>query len=449
MKRVALASVAALLASAATLDAQPPVTRIVVTHVISSTTPDTATAAFYVDGIHVIVRRNPANEVVAANVYLLGGAQELTPATQGIESFLLAAAERGTARYPGASSREKLARLGSSVSISPGNDFTVFGLRTTLPQLDSSWAIFADRLVAPTLAPAEVERVRAQLLSALSQQRTDPDDEVHALADSLVYAGHPYALHPEGTLGSVRRLTTADLRAWQRDHLVQSRMLVVVVGDVDEGQITRLVRSTLGRLPRGTYQWHVPPELHPLPGDAVEQRALPTNYLLAYAVGPRAGTREYTALRLASAVLAGRFFTDIRSERNLSYAVDAPFVEQEIALGGLYVTTTDPDAVLRLMRAELVQLQSEPIEQASLDRLVQGFITDYFLKNETNADQATFLARAELYEGDYRAPERFVEDLHRISPDEIRRAAAKYLRDFRFAYLGDPSKVDPALLSAF
>ena len=35
--------------------------------------------------------------------------------------------------------------------------------------------------------------------------------------------------------------------------------------------------------------------------------------------------------------------------------------------------------------------------------LVQQFITEYFLDNETSGAQADFLARAELYRGDYRA----------------------------------------------
>ena len=68
-------------------------------------------------------------------------------------------------------------------------------------------------------------------------------------------------------------------------------------------------------------------------------------------------------------------------------------------MGGLYVTTVDPNAVLRIMRAELNALQNDQVEAAGLERLEQQFITEYFLKNETNADQANVLARAELYRG--------------------------------------------------
>src|SRR5205823_6709821 len=141
--------------------------------------------------------------------------------------------------------------------------------------------------------------------------------------------------------------------------------------------------------------------------------------------------------------------TEIRSRRNLSYAVDAPFVERAISSAGLYVTTVDPNATLRVMRAEIFRLKTELLEPEGLKRLVQQFITEYFLKNETNADQATFLARAAIYQGDYRAADRFVTDLRRVRPDDIRRAARQYMRNFSFGYVGDPSRLDRSLLDRF
>ena len=78
-----------------------------------------------------------------------------------------------------------------------------------------------------------------------------------------------------------------------------------------------------------------------------------------------------------------------------------------------------------------------------------SFITEYYLKNETNADQANVLARAELYQGDYRAADRFMEGLRKVTPEDVRRVARKYLKDFRFAYVGDPNRLDKSLLTQF
>jgi zinc protease len=171
--------------------------------------------------------------------------------------------------------------------------------------------------------------------------------------------------------------------------------------------------------------------------------------LLGYFSGPPARDPDYQALRVASAVLSGRFFTEIRSRRNLSYEVDAPFLDRAVSSGGVYVTTTDPNKTLILMRAELDRLQRELIDPPGLERLTQQFITDYFLKNETNADQATFLARAQIYLGDYRAAEHFVDDLRRVRPDDVRRVARQYMHDFRFVYLGKRESLSRALVDQF
>lgn len=411
---------------------------------------DTATTEFNVGGVDVILRRNTATDVVAANLYLLGGTQQLTPATQGIEMLLLAASERGTTNYPGDRVRLGISRLGSSIVIDPEEDWTMFQLRAIRTAFDSSWMMFADRLTHPTLATNEVELVRTQILGALQQARSRPDEELEQLADSVMFRGHPYGLSPRGTVASIRAITAAQLRDYQRTQIVKSRMLLVVVGNIDRARLERLVAGTLATLPGGSYAWKAPaPVTDRTRALVAESRSLPTNYILGYYAGPRAGTRDYQALRIATAVLSGRFFTEIRSRRNLTYAVDAPFVERAVSAGGVYVTTVAPEATLSIMRREIDRLQTELIDPEGLQRLVQQFITDYFLRNETNADQATFLARAKLYEGDFRAANAFVDALRHVTPTDVRRVAGEYMKNFRFVYLGDPGKVPRGLMSRF
>ena len=411
---------------------------------------DTMTAQFDVGGVRVILRRNTANDVVAANLYLLGGTQQVTAADQGIESLLLAASERGTLHYPGDQAQARVARLGSTISIDPSVDWTVFGMRAIGATFDSTWAIFADRVMHPTLDSSQVEIERSLMIGALQQRRAEPDAALSWLADSVLFARQPYGLSPEGTPGSIARITLQQLRDYARTQMVTSRMLLVVVGNVSRSDVERLVGSTLARLPRGDYVWR-PPTAPAVAAHRpyVRREGLPTNYLLGYYVGPPAESRDFDALRLAAAVLSGRFFTEIRSRRNLTYAVDAPFVNRAFAVGGVYVTTVQPDSVLEIMRDEITRLQRDVVDEEGLQRLVQQFITDYYLKNETNGDQANLLAQAALYDGDYRAAGRFVEALRHISPEDIRRAAQKYMRDFQFVYIGDPARLSTDITRQF
>jgi zinc protease len=411
---------------------------------------DSITTSYEVDGIRVIHRHTTANDVVAANIYLLGGVRQLTSRNAGIEALLLETSERGTRDYTKERLRRGVARLGSQFVIEPTADWTVFGMRSLPTTFDSTWAILASRLMRPTLDPGEVALAKEQFVSAVRQRRDSPDALVSFMADSFAFSQHPYATEPVGTEESISSITVADLRRYHAEQMVKSRMLVVVVGNVPRERVEGAIRRTIGTLPAGSYAWALPDTLPArAAGIAIEPRDLPTNYILGYYLGPPAGSRDYQALRVAAAVLSGQLFSEIRSRRNLTYAVDAPFVERALAAGGLYVTTVSPDTTLAVMRQQIEALQEGLIDADALGRLVQQFITEYFLNNETNAEQADFLARAHLYRGDYRAAEKFVDELRRVTPLDVQRVARRYMRNVRFAYVGDPNRLSPAAIRGF
>ncbi len=408
------------------------------------------TTSFDVSGVHVILRQNNANNVVAANLYLLGGARQVTEGNAGIEPILLDVSERGTQRYPKNALRRAMSRLGSEIVVAPGADWTMFGIRSSTEVFDSTWAIFADRVMRPNLAKSEINLVRAQYLSGIRQRRDDPDALAGYLADSITFVGHPYAVSVGGNERSLQAVDSATLRAYHRTQFVTSRMLLVVVGNIDRAHIERLVHQSIGQLPSGGYKWTAPPRIpESQTAVVIERRQLPTNYILGYYSGPLANGRDYQALRVATSVLTGRMFAEIRTRQNLTYDVHAPFIDRAATAGGLYVSTVSPDTTLKLMRAAIVDLQQGMLDPAGLRQLEEQFITEYFLDNETNAAQADFLARSELYEGSYKEADRFVDELKRVTPEDVQRVARRYMKGFRFAYVGDPSKLNPRTISLF
>jgi zinc protease len=302
----------------------------------------------------------------------------------------------------------------------------------------------------PQFDEAEVGLIRRQLLSGVRQRQDSPDLQVDFLADSFAFNGHPYQLQPVGTESSLSSITVQDLQKYQETQMVKSRMLLVVVGDVSKAQVERLVRGSLGKLPAGSYRWTLPDTLPRDRSAALTvNRPLPTNYILGLYSGPRADSKDYHALRIATAILSGQLFSEIRSKRNLTYAVDAPFIERAVSAGGLYVTTVDPRTTLEVMQRELLDLQTGTVEPRALERLILQFITQYFLDNESGAQQADFLARAELYYGDFRRADRFVDELRAITPSDIQRAAVRYMRDVRFVYIGNAREAPISIMQRF
>jgi len=410
---------------------------------------DSATSTYTVNGVKVIHRRASISTVVA-NLYLLGGVRSAPAGQDGIENLLLQVSERGTARYARDVLRRSMARTGSEIVIEAREDWTLFGVRTTPAELDSTWAIFTERVMRPRLDSADVEFIRVQLLAAVRQRDDSPDAMLDYLADSTAFAGHSYAFSPAGTARSLAGITRADLQRFQREQFVKSRMLLVVVGNVERSTVERLVSGTLATLPAGSFKWTMPDTLATSrPDAAIVRRPLPTNYLQGYYRGPAADSPDAPAVRVAAAVLSGRLFGEIRSKRNLTYAVSANFRDRALTSVGLYVTTTAPDSVLGLMLGEIRTLQLFEIQTEFLRPIVQQFITEYFLDNETSTAQADFLARAQLYRGDYTAGERFVAELRAVTGSDVRRVAQRYFKNARWAYVGDESRVTRERLLAF
>ena len=407
-------------------------------------TADMETSLFDAGGIKII-HRPSAGDIVVANLYLLGGVRQVTFDNAGIELLLLDASERGTKSYSKERLRRNMARLGTAIALDAETDWTSIGIRATRSTFDSTWAIFASRVVEPTLDLGEVELVRQQFLLAVKQRQDSPDALAEYLADSVSFAGHPYAIPPTGTERSLAGIKVTDLKAYHAEQFVKSRMLLVIVGDIPREKITRLVAQSLGKLPAGSYTWTLPDTL-PRRKAAVHavSRALPTNYILGRYPGPRAGTEDYYALRIATAVLSGQLFGEIRSRRNLTYAVDAPFIDRGVSGGGLYVTTVQPTLTVDIMRQQLAAVRTSTVDEDGLGRLIQQFLTQYFLDNETNTEQANFLAKSYLFENDYRAVAKFEQQLRDVTPQDIQRVAQRWIRDVQWTYVGDLSKLPKA-----
>ena len=64
----------------------------------------------------------------------------------------------------------------------------MYGFEGIRQEFDSSFAVFADRVMHPTLAQKNVKLASARLLTRLRQRKAHPDGLVSLLADSIAFA---------------------------------------------------------------------------------------------------------------------------------------------------------------------------------------------------------------------------------------------------------------------
>jgi zinc protease len=401
---------------------------------------------FSVNGLKVILKTNPANEIIAANLYIRGGVLNVTPETAGIEALLLESATKGTAKYPKEKLNAELARLGTQISGEVKHDYSLINMRCVKTHFERSWDIFAEVILNPRLDPQEVERVREQLLAALRQRNDHPDSHLEVLGEARFYQNHPYALSPEGTVASVSQITIAQMRQYLTDNLITSKLLLVVVGNVDQTDLQNKIATAFGQLPPGNYQPQYPAMVkHAAAGVHVEAHDLPTNYIAGYFTAPSRRDADYYAMRTAVAILQDRVFEEVRTKRNLSYAPEVRLQDLFANHGKLYVTTVAPDSTIKIMLAEVKRLQNRLLDAEGLRDRLNLSLTSYYLENETNAAQAAFLARFELAGLGWRASEKFMKNRQKVTPEQVRHAAQKYMNNFQFVVIGDPAKIDQNL----
>jgi zinc protease len=408
---------------------------------------DSVTEMYDVDGISVIQRHNAANPVVAVDVYLLGGLREVNARTQGIEQLLLTASQYGTLHYGAGAARSALRRTGSHIVIEPDADWTNFGFRGVRTEFDSTWNVFADRLMHPTLASRDVITTRERLIGRVRQRYNSPDGAITAIADSFAFHGHPYALSPYGTEASLAALDSAAVARFAAERIVRSRMLIVVVGNVERSTVEGAIARTFARLPAGNYHWTLPMAALLDTRVALVERPMPMNYVLGLYQGPQASASDYASFRVAVALLGAKVHQTVREEHGLSYAAYAPFYDRGIGAGGLYVSTNAPLAALDQMNAEVASMREFP-EQYPMSSFIRQFIFEYLEHNSTSADQAASLARAQLYRGDYRLAVKEMDDLRHVSAMSVRTASRRYFTDMRFVYLGDTGRAGDDLREA-
>jgi zinc protease len=402
---------------------------------------DTATSIFEVAGIKVIHRPVTTNEVVAVNLYLLGGSRQVTKANAGIEPFILTASEYGTRNYPGKAARLALAHTGSWISASASPDYTRFSSRGIKDDFDSTWTVFADRVMHPTLDSASVEITRAQMLASYRLGNEDPDAMVSRLADSLAFRNHPYAVDPSGTEQSIAALTAEEMHRYVREQMVTSRMLLSVVGNVPRAKLEQAITRTLGTLPRGNYVWSLPaPWVAEKPEIAVHARQLPTNYIFGYFGGPLASSKDYPAFRLATILLSSIVSSATRA-RGLSYSSGAPIFELGAAGGGVYSTTVRPDSVIKIVNEAIDLIELGLLRRSDIVSYSESYLSSFELENELNSSKAEILARAHLYYGDHRIAGQFADVIRKIGTQDVRRMARTYMKNIQYAYLGDTTKV--------
>jgi zinc protease len=153
--------------------------------------------------------------------------------------------------------------------------------------------------------------------------------------------------------------------------------------------------------------------------------------------GPEAASPDATALQVLDAVLTSG--KSSRLYRSLVYSqqiAESVFSDAEprrqpgfFAVGAVMAGGKNPDQGETALRAELKRLRDAPITPAELDAARNQLIAAVLRNRETAEGRGFELGGAIVLEGDASRVDRDIAELRALTPDDVLRAARRYLAD--------------------
>ena len=143
--------------------------------------------------------------------------------------------DEGTKTRSALAIAEQVASLGAALSTGSTWDSSNVSLSTLSKNLDGALAIFADVVTNPSFDPKEFERVRDNLLTAITRRKDSPPTVANLAFTRLLYGQkHPYGWPMAGVESSIKKLTPADLRGFYDKYYRPNNAALLVAGDTTE-----------------------------------------------------------------------------------------------------------------------------------------------------------------------------------------------------------------------
>ncbi|MBC7949492.1 MAG: insulinase family protein [Chitinophagaceae bacterium] len=401
-----------------------------------------------VNGVKVIVQPS-GNDIVVVQTVIKGGVQNYPATKAGIESLAVTAlTECGTLKDDKNSFKDKLDKVSAQVNGYSDMDYASFSLNCIKSDFETVWPLYTDALLTPRFDAKEFNRIKQDAINFIKANESSPDNAIDKMAKETVFAGRNYSKSPQGTVATVSTLTAADTKKYWQSTLTRSRLVIVIVGDIDKNEIEDKVKELLDRIPAGA-PFQLKKESYIPVANTFKpmQRENATNYVRGITGGPQPGTKDFNAFVLAMRIFANRHFIEIRSKNGLSYAPQSWFSGGATPYANISVTTTDPDKYIAVARNLIDQIKTEGFSEAELKNEKTGYLTGVYYRQETNEAQAAAYASNEILHGDWKRAIKIQKDIKQVSLDELNAAFKKYINNISWVYQGDPKKVTAVLFT--
>jgi zinc protease len=378
-------------------------------------------------------------------MYRIGSRNEptgITGASHWVEHMLF----KGTEQFPAGTLDKAIDRLGGSWNAQTFIDYTAYFETLPAQHLELALRIEADRMVNAAFDPEEVDSERTVIISERQGAENSPMFWLGEAVRAAAFRVHGYHHEIIGDMADLETMTRDDLYAHYKRYYMPNNAIAVCVGSFDTEALLRQIEAHYGAIPAGT-----PPKsfVRAEPEQQGERRVRVerpggTAFLEVAYRAPAATDPDWFRMELVNSLLCGPDGLGGGSIDNKTSRLYRALVERDLAasvdgsttptidpfLYTIDVTVRDgqsPEAVEAALDAEIDRIRNGDITEAELARVKKQSRALFAYSTERVTSQAFWLAFTENIHS-YTWFENYIANLEAVTLDEVKDAAARYLR---------------------
>ena len=262
------------------------------------------------NGATLVVSRKSDLPLVSVNINFLGGSNQFeTPDKLGVATLTAQMLTEGTATRTGDQLADAQQKLGTEVRINIGDENGSVGFTSLADKLDAALDLVADMMLNPSLPSDALERLRAQRLVQLTQQKDEGSVVSNNVFYQTVYGDHPYGwVVNEAT---TKAITRDDIVAFHHNYFQPGRASITVVGDVDPVKVKASFERAFAKWAAGGTRPNFAYPATPAPKARtiflVDKPKAAQSSVTMGLTGPSRDTPDYYALAVMNHILGGLF----------------------------------------------------------------------------------------------------------------------------------------------
>ncbi len=358
-------------------------------------------------GIEAWLVREPAVPMIAMQFAFKGGTSQDPEGKPGVAYMTASSLDEGAGDLDSKAFQQRMERNAVEMSFTANRDDFRGSLKVLSARKDVGFDLLKLALTKPRFDSEPVERIRAQMLTALKRETTSPSDIGARLWWRTAFPDHPYGRPTNGSLESVPGIQRDDLTAFTGRVLARDNLKVGVVGDIDATELGLVLDRIFGALPAKASLRSVPDVRLASAGKTLQvELDVPQTVVSFGGVGIARKDPDYIPAFIVNHILGGgsfssRLYREVREKRGLAYSVYSyllPLDSTSLFMGGTQTRTDKSTETVGLIEDEIRRLALSGPSEEELDKAKSYLRGSYALNFDTSTKIAAQLVQLQVDE---------------------------------------------------